>query len=101
MTVLPTAPDPASDQPFSVAACDVRCLVKRHAYELALAIPHPQHASAGGSQPCLHVRVKRPCHVGGFVLGLEDVECFYEDLLRMMEYLQSERQRIGPAQPMA
>jgi hypothetical protein len=101
MTVLLTAPHPSSDQPFDVAAHDVMCLMKRHAYELALAVSHLPHALAGGSQLCLHVRLKRPWHGGGFVLSREDVECFYKDLLRMMEYLQSERQRIGPAQPMA
>jgi hypothetical protein len=54
MTVLLTAPPPSSDQPFDLAAHDVMCLMKRHGYELALAVPHLPHPSAGGSRPCLH-----------------------------------------------
>jgi hypothetical protein len=54
MTVLLTAPHPSSDQPFDVAAHEVMCLMKRHAYELALAVHHLPHAFEGGSQPCLH-----------------------------------------------
>jgi hypothetical protein len=101
MTVFPTTPAMSCDQRFDAAAHDVICLVKRHTYELAFAIPPSAHGLRGGAQPCLHVRVKQTCVGGGFALNLEDVECFYEDLLQMMEYLQNERQRIELSESIA
>jgi hypothetical protein len=85
----------------SLAAPDIMCLVKRHTYELAFAIPHSPQGSPAEALPCLHVRVKHTGDAGGFVLNLGDVECFYEDLLQMMEYLQNERQRVGLSKPIA
>jgi hypothetical protein len=101
MTVSLVTPDASYDQPFEVVTHDVMCLVKRHAYELAFAVPHAPHAPADEAQPRLHVRMKQPCRAGEFVLALEDVERFYEDLLQMIEYLQTERQKIGMSKPMA
>jgi hypothetical protein len=101
MTVFPTTPAMSCDQSFDAAAHDVICLVKRHTYELAFAVPPSAHGLPGRAQPCLHVRLKQTSVAGGFVLNLEDVERFYEDLLQMMEYLQNERQRIGLPQSTA
>lgn len=101
MMVSLVTPDASCDQPFEVVTHDVMCLVKRHAYELAFAVAHSPHAPAGEAQPRLHVRVKQPGQAGEFVLALEDIERFYEDLLQMIEYLQTERQKVGMSKPMA
>jgi hypothetical protein len=89
------------EQSFDAAAHEVICLVKRHTYELAFAVPPSAHGLPGGAQPCLHVRLKQTCVAGGFVLNLADVECLYEDLLQMVEYLQNERHRTGLSQSIA
>jgi hypothetical protein len=65
MTVSLVTPDASCDQPFEVVRHDVMCLVKRHAYELAVAVPHSPHAPADEAQPRLHVRMKQPCRAGG------------------------------------
>jgi hypothetical protein len=95
MTISPTGSDLSYDQPFDAGTHDVVCLVKRQTYELTFAVPHIPQALAWGAGLRLLIRVKQPCQAGGFVLNLEDVQSFYEDLLQMIAYLQSERQRIG------
>jgi hypothetical protein len=91
----------------SLATHEVMCLVKRHTYELAFAIPDLPHDSPEETQPHLHgrvnlhVRLKQTYDTEGFVLNLEDVERLYEDLLQMMEYLRNERQRIELSKPVA
>jgi hypothetical protein len=87
-------------RPVSVEAGDVMCLIKRRAYELALAVPHSPHALAAGAQPQLYVRVKTPCQARGFALALEDAEQLYEDLLQMMAYMQNKRQKTGASRPL-
>jgi hypothetical protein len=78
---------------------DVMCLVKRHTYELAFAVPHAPQALACGAQPRIYVRAKTPCQAGRFILELADVEQFYGDLVQMLEYMQSERQKTGVSMP--
>jgi hypothetical protein len=97
MTVSLADHDVSFDQSLGEQAHEVICLVKRHAYELAFTIPHAPIALAHGAQPSLHIRIKTLCPTGGFILSLDDLRCFYEDLLLMMEYLRSERQKITPA----
>jgi hypothetical protein len=99
MTVSIATPDISCNQPFDVATHDVMCLVKRHAYELVFALPHALHAMADEAQLRLQVHVKWPCQAGGFVLSLKDVERFYEDLGQMIEYWQTERQKIAMSKP--
>jgi hypothetical protein len=99
MTVSLTIPDMPCNQPLDAATHDVMCLVKRHTYELAFAVPLPPYTLAGGAQPRVHVCVKQPCQTGGLVLNLEDVECLYEDLLQLMAYIQNERQALVRADP--
>lgn len=99
MTVSLADLDISCDRLSSEETHDVMCLVKRHAYELAFAVPHAPHVLDDGAQPRLHIHVKRPCQAGGFALNLEDVERFYEDLLQMLEYLQNERQRTAASKP--
>ena len=101
MTVPLASPETSCEQSYDEVTHDVMCLVKRDAYELAFAVPHLPRTHADEAQPCLHVRVKQPCQAGGFVLDLEDVESFYEDLLQMIEYWQIECQKIGRTKPMA
>jgi hypothetical protein len=99
MTVSLATPDITCDQSFDVATHDVICLVKRHAYELAFALPHSPQAMADKAQLRLHVHVRWPCQAGGFVLSLGDIERFYADLLQMIEYWHTERQKTGLTKP--
>ena len=99
MTVLLATPDMSNHQSFDVATHDVMCLVKRHAYELAFALPHSLHAMADEAQLCLHVHVKWPGQAGGFVLPQRDIARVYADLLQMIEYWQTERQKIARSRP--
>jgi hypothetical protein len=101
MAVALASPETSCDHPFDAATHEVMCLVKRRAYELALVVPHTPHGLAGAVQPCLHIYVKQPCEAGGFVLSLQEVERFYEDLLHMRNYVQHEGHRLGAAQPIA
>jgi hypothetical protein len=100
MTVSLADPKLSCEQPLGAETYDVMCMVKRHAYELAFAVPHASRAIACGAQPCMHIRVKTPCQAEGFVLTLENVARFYEDLLQMMEYLQREHQKLGTSKPL-
>lgn len=89
------------DQSFDPATHEVMCLVKRHLYELAFVVPLAPQSPSGDAQPCLYMRVKAMDNAGGFRLNLEDVECLYEDILQMMEYVQNERQRMEASKPIA
>jgi hypothetical protein len=89
------------DQPFDSATHEVVCLVKRHLYELAFAVPHAFRSSAGGAQPCLYMRVRHLDHTGGFCLHLGEIERLSEDLLQVMKYVQFENQRMGASKPVA
>ena len=100
MTVSLATPDMSCKQPFDVRTHDVMCLVKRHAYELVFALPQALHAMTDEAQLCLHVHVKRPCQAGQFVPPLGDIQRFHEDLLQMIEYWQTERQKITMSKPM-
>ena len=96
MTISLETADRSDDQPFDVAMHDVRCLVKRHAYELAFTFLHSPHdATADEIQVRLYVHVKLPCLADGFVLPLRDLDHFYEDLLQMLEYWHTERRKIA------
>jgi hypothetical protein len=77
------------------------CLVKRHAYELAFAIPHAPQMQLYPPQPHVYVRVKTVGQTAGFILDLTVVEQLYEDLLRMLEYLQRERQKTEASKPLS
>lgn len=78
---------------------DVMCLVKRHAYELTLAIPHAPQVQICRRQPHVYVRLKAPGQAAGFILDLPDVERLYEDLRQMLEYLQRERRKRKALRP--
>jgi hypothetical protein len=99
---MPASPanfDAPHDRPPSGETHDVMCLVKRHTYELAFAVPHSPDALARGLPPKVYIRVKTPCRTARFSFDLADVERFHEDLLRMLEYMRSERQKAGISTP--
>jgi hypothetical protein len=73
----------------------IMCLVKRPSYELALAVPHAPQVTVRQDNSCLHVRLKMPCQSPAFVLDLETFKHFHEDLLCLLEYVQTERQKLG------
>ena len=99
MPVSPAKLDAPHGRPPSEETHDVMCLVKRHTYELAFAVPHSPDALARGAQPKVYIRVKTPCRTGQFIFDLADVERFHEDLQQMLEYMQSERQKTGISTP--
>jgi SAM-dependent methyltransferase len=65
MPVAPLAPEASLDQPVDAASCDVMCLVKRRAYELASAVPpiFDIGCGLGGPARCLVQRVQ--CRLSG------------------------------------
>ncbi len=77
----------------------VMWLVKRQAYELVFTTPNALHPLSHGEQPRIHMLFKAQRHTGAFALHLEDLNHFYEDLLCMMEYVQSERQTLRRSEP--
>ena len=100
MTVISLAPPAmACDQPFDLATHDVMCLVKRQTYELAFTLPHVPHAMRAEAKLRLHMHVKWACRAGEFALSLGDTERLYEDLLRVIEYCHTERQKRGRSKP--
>jgi len=78
---------------------DVMWLVKRQTYELVFTTPNSLHLLSRGEQPCLHVRFKAQRHTRALALQREDLYHFYEDLLCMLEYVQSERQKLARSEP--
>jgi hypothetical protein len=95
MSISPAHLDASPDRPLSENTHDVMCLMKRHTYELAFAVPRSPQALTCGAQPRVYVRIKTPCHAGRLSLDLVDVAQFYEDLLQTLEYMQSEGQKPG------
>jgi hypothetical protein len=99
MAVCRETPDISYPPQPSEDTHDVMWLVKRQAYELVFTTPNSLHPLSHGEQPRLHVRCKAQRHTATFALHLEDLNHFYEDLLCMMEYVQSERQKLRRSEP--
>jgi hypothetical protein len=74
---------------------DVVFMVKRRAYEFVFAVPKTQAAVLMGQQALFQVRLRNQPDEQGFAFNLETLEDFYEDLSRLMEYINIERLRSG------
>lgn len=73
-------------------------LVKRPAYELAIAVRHAPQMTMREDLPHLHVRLKAQCQSGVFVLDLATLKGFQQDLLCLLEYVQTERKKLVASQ---
>jgi hypothetical protein len=93
MTVSIGKRDVVCDGDLSAGSHQTMSLVKRPSYELSIVIPHAPQTPVGQDQFRLHIRLKAQRQHGTFILDLGTLECFHQDLLCMLEYVQTERQK--------
>jgi hypothetical protein len=99
MVVSCETPDLSSPPQSSEDTHHIMWLVKRQAYELAFTTPKSLGPLSYGQQSRIHMRFKAQRHPEAFALQLNELPYFYGDLSCMMEYVQSERQKLGRSQP--
>jgi hypothetical protein len=68
---------------------EIMYLVKRASYEFIFAVPKKRRSFQGEERPFFQVRFKDQCQLPGFILDIEEMEDFYEGLVRLMEYVQA------------
>jgi hypothetical protein len=98
MSISITTTDAIRGRERSEGSHQIMWLVKRPSYELALAVPHTLQVTVRQDNSCLHVRLKMQCQSPAFVLDLETLERFHEDLLCLLEYVRTERQKVGASE---
>ena len=99
MVVSCETPDLSSPSQSSEDTNHIMWLVKRQAYELVFTTPNALGPLSHGQQSRIHVRFKAQRHPAAFALQLDELNHFYEDLLCMMEYVRSDRQKLRTSQP--
>ena len=99
MVVSCGTPDLSSPPQSSEDTHHIMWLVKRQAYELVFTTPKSLDPLSYREQSRVHVRFTAQRHPGAFALPLEELNHFYEDLRCMLEYVQSERQKLSTSQP--
>jgi hypothetical protein len=72
---------------------EIMYLVKRSSYEFCLAVPRRQVTHLSEGRPLLQVRFKEQCQTSGLVLKIEEMEDFFDELSRLMEYVRAEEDR--------
>jgi hypothetical protein len=70
-------------------------LIKRPAYALSFAVSRTPPSALGAEQALLHMHFTHTRLTCDITLGLNELEDFYEDLLRLMEYIRLEREGFG------
>jgi hypothetical protein len=93
MTPTPEHRDPDSDWERDPNRFQVVYLVKRPGYEFVYYSPTAAAAYLGGEQAFVQMRFQDRHQGQAHVLELEVLEDFYESLSRLMEYLNTERQK--------
>jgi hypothetical protein len=68
-------------------------LVKRPAYEFIFAVPKTPPPFSGEKKAFFEVHFRHQPQQTGVVLEWDDLKDFYDSLGRLMEYLQTERQK--------
>jgi hypothetical protein len=99
MSLSPTPANISYAPQINQDAYHVVWLVKRQAYELVFATPRSRHPVSQAGQPRIHVRFKAQRRSEAFAFQVEDLNHFCEDLLCMMEYVQSERRKLRRSEP--
>jgi hypothetical protein len=93
---MPDSPHPMgtdSHWELNDSAYQVMYLVKRPAYEFALAIPEALPLFQSADRTFVQVRFRGRCQSQSFVLSWEELEDLYQGLSQLVEYLRTERER--------
>jgi hypothetical protein len=69
-------------------------MIKRPGYEFVFSVPTAQTADITALPPRFQLRFRTPPQEREIVLDLEALEEFYESLSRLMEYVNTERQKF-------
>jgi hypothetical protein len=93
MTISSTTIDAVWECEGSEGSHEIMCLVKRPAYELALAVARAPQVTKEQDKSRLHVHLKTQCPSLAFVFDLETFKHFHADLLCLLDYVQTERQK--------
>jgi hypothetical protein len=75
------------------ATYQVIYLVKRPAYEFSFAIPEGRPLALSADRAMLQIRFRDQHQPHGFVLNLEELEDFYDELSQLVAYIETERDR--------
>jgi hypothetical protein len=93
MTQSPKHLDRDIDRECDAQMYEIVYLVKRPGYECAFSVPTSPLADLSHASPLFRLRFRTPHQGQEVVLDLKALEDFYESLTRLMEYVNTERQK--------
>ncbi len=75
------------------ATYQIMYLAKRPSYEFVLAVPNGHRHLLSADRALVQMRFKDQRQAQEFVLDIDELEDFYEDLSQLVEYIKAERER--------
>jgi hypothetical protein len=93
MALSPETVNSEIDRERRIDIHEIMYLVKRPLYDFCLTVPRMGATGQGNGRPLLQVRFKDQCLKPDFVLEIDEMEDFFEDLCQLMEYVRAEKVR--------
>jgi hypothetical protein len=94
MTQSPEHPDTDSDRERDAQMYEIVYVIKRPGYEFVFSVPTIPSAGLSNVSGLFQLRFRKPHQDREIVLDLKALEDFYESLSRLMEYVNTERQKL-------